>query len=78
MTKRANHKEIAERLKRDAPHWVLIDTASDRSAVAGRAAAWRDPARQPKAFAGGGFEFRTYKAWEGRGGMWLEGRYIGK
>lgn len=77
MTKRANHAEIADRLRHHSPHWVTIDTASDRGAIAGRAAAWRNPARQPAAFRGGGFEFRTHKAHEGRGGFWLEGRYIG-
>lgn len=75
--KRSDHKAIAARLRRDRPHWVIIDTASDRGAIAGRAAAWNNPARRPPAFQEGGFEFRTHKAHEGRGGFWLEGRYIG-
>lgn len=77
MTKHLDHAQIAAHLRKNSPHWMLIDVASDRSAISGRAAYWRNPARQPAAFRGGGFEFRTHKAHEGRGGFWLEGRYIG-
>lgn len=75
MTKHADHEKIALSLRRNSPHWTLIDMSSTRSRVSGRAAVWKDPARQPAAFRKGGYEFRSRK--DADRVFILEGRYIG-
>lgn len=77
MTKHADHQQIADLLRRNSPHWMIIDQASDRSRIGGRVSAWNSIDRQPRAFAQGGFEFRTRKEHDGPRGLLLEGRYIG-
>lgn len=64
---------IADLMRRNAGHWMMLDEDGYRSALKSKATGWKR--RPPKAFASGRFEFRVLKDKYAEP-RWARGRFV--
>lgn len=75
MKKMLDLAEVADLLRRNAGHWMMVDADGYRSALSSRATAWKR--RPPAAFGAGRFEFSVRKDPElGNDRIILWGRHV--